>query len=83
MKKIITLIKYISELMICLVYALILIGSFAVGFVAFSLSIAIMGTCNYIVGNVDNFGSSGLSWIYIVGAVVILIVVYFKTVTHN
>ena len=73
--------KHTFNLLTSILYTFIILGSFAVGFVAFVLVIAAIGTCYHIVG-AGNFITWGQSWVYILGAIVILIVVYLKTSTY-
>jgi len=70
------------SLVTVLLVILVFLASTSTGFVAFALTIALFGVCNYIIGNVENFASSGFATIYIFGALTIGGIVYWKTQSY-
>lgn len=70
------------SLVTALLVILVLLASLSAGFVVFTLVIALFGVCNHIIGNVENFASSGLATIYIFGALTLGGVVWWKTQSY-
>jgi len=71
--------KLINHILVVFLMFGALLCSVCVGFTAFHMIIAIIGTCHFIMGNSIVFVSSPVSTFSMIGSIIIGFIVYAKT----